>query len=341
MALSTFFVRVSYLLPKKWNAYARDLLVRGGYHPAAHRMFIGLAMVLSVTLGAITFVVCQLILFDFLFSVLAGLMVFSIQVLGLYYMLTSSAFSRGHQIEAVLPDVLRIISSNMRAGMTVENAVWSAARPEFGPLRDEISKVAADTFAGTPIDQALMQMPSRVESTLLDRAIRLMVEGLRLGGRMTDLLDEVAADIASYQNLQNQIATSTTTYSIFILFAALIAAPMLFSVSTFYAEMNEKTLSSVSKPAIAGIGSFPAGAGGPVPLGPTSRAAEGIGFADIRMFSVAVLIVTAFFAAMIIWEIKEGNPRKGLGYSPLFSSFALIVFVAGLFLLESFFSRLI
>jgi hypothetical protein len=180
-----------------------------------------------------------------------------------------------------------------------------------------------------------------VDSRLLARAVGLMVEGLRLGGRMTDLLDRIAADISSRQGLQRQIETSTTTYAIFIVFSALVAAPMLFAVSTFYAEINEKTISGfagglqVSSAARARIAS----SGLPVFLPPLQ--ADQIGFADIRLFSLGVIIITAFFAAIIIAQIKEGEAHRGLSYVPIFVAVAMVVFIASLSGLETAFAGMV
>lgn len=344
MAFEKVFLRISHLFPRKWMLGLRDVLVKGGFSTASYREFMGLLVCASLFSSAAA---SALLYFSFSFqpefAAAGGLLVLLVVAVGIYWFFTSAAFSRGQKIESVLPDALRLISANLRAGMTVENAVWSAARPEFGPFRDEISKVAADTFGGKSIEDALLAMPSRVESQIVERSITLMVDGLRLGGRMTDLLDEVASSVASYQGLQSQIATSTTTYSIFIMFAALFAAPMLFAVSAFYVQMNSHTVSSAAMPDASSLSAaLPSSSiGSNLPLGLAKIQQGGITYADIQLFSIAVLIVTAFFAALLIWQIKEGNPRRGLGYSPIFVAVSLAIFAGGVSLLEALFKGML
>jgi flagellar protein FlaJ len=341
MKASRAITRFSYVLPRGWVDSIARLLSQGGFNTTKHRYFIGLAMSGALMLGTLVFLICLVVSRDVQFSAFSGFLVLMAEIGGAYFILKSTAYQRSRRIEAVLPDALRIISANMRAGMTVENALWSAARPEFGPFRDELSRVAADTFGGMPVEDALLCMPQRVDSRLLARAVGLMVEGLRLGGRMTDLLDRIAADISSRQGLQRQIETSTTTYAIFIVFSALVAAPMLFAVSTFYAEINEKTISGfagglqVSSAARARIAS----SGLPVFLPPLQ--ADQIGFADIRLFSLGVIIITAFFAAIIIAQIKEGEAHRGLSYVPIFVAVAMVVFIASLSGLETAFAGMV
>jgi flagellar protein FlaJ len=341
MKASRAITRFSYVLPRGWVDSIARLLSQGGFNTTKHRYFIGLAMSGALMLGTLVFLICLVVSRDVQFSAFSGFLVLMAEIGGAYFILKSTAYQRSRRIEAVLPDALRIISANMRAGMTVENALWSAARPEFGPFRDELSRVAADTFGGMPVEDALLCMPQRVDSRLLARAVGLMVEGLRLGGRMTDLLDRIAADISSRQGLQRQIETSTTTYAIFIVFSALVAAPMLFAVSTFYAEINEKTISGfagglqVSSAARARIAS----SGLPVFLPPLQ--ADQIGFADIRLFSLGLIIITAFFAAIIIAQIKEGEAHRGLSYVPIFVAVAMVVFIASLSGLETAFAGMV
>ncbi len=341
MKTSRIITRASYVLPRKWVDSIGRLLVKGGFNTTKHRYLIGLAMLGALCLGALSSFICLAVMRDYKFAAFSGLLIIMAEVGGAYFILKSTAFQRSKRIESVLPDALRIISANMRAGMTIENALWSAARPEFGPFKDELSRVAADTFGGMPIEDALLCMPERVDSRLVERSIDLMVGGLRLGGRMTDLLDHIAADISSRQSLQRQIETSTTTYAIFIVFSALVAAPMLFAVSTFYSEINEKTLlgftegmqvNSAARARIASSG---------IPMLLPSAQADQIGFADIRLFSLGVIIITAFFASIIIAQIKEGEAHRGLSYVPIFVAVAMTVFLLGLYGLETAFAGMI
>jgi len=339
MKASRIIIRSSYILPRQWVDAIGRLLVKGGFNTTKHRYLIGLAMFGAVSLGTLVFLVCITAVNDFQFAAFSGLLVLLAEIGGAYFILKSTAYQRSRRIESMLPDALRIISANMRAGMTIENALWSAARPEFGPFRDELSKVAADTFGGMPIEDALLAMPERVDSKLVARAIDLMVGGLRLGGRMTDLLDRIASDISSRQNLQRQIETSTTTYAIFIVFSALVAAPMLFAVSTFYSEINEKTISGftqglqVDSAARARIST----SGIPL-LMPTTNQPDQIGFDEIRLFSLAVIIITAFFASLLIAQIKEGEAHRGLSYVPIFVGAAMMIFIFSLMGLETIFT---
>jgi len=341
MKVSRIFIRASYILPRGWVDAIGRLMAKGGFGTTKHRYLIGLALFGILSLCALVTLICMVVVDDLRFAMFSGLLVLMAEIGGAYFILKSTAYQRSRKIEGVLPDALRIISANMRAGMTIENALWSAARPEFGPFRDELSKVAADTFGGMPIEDALLEMPKRVDSRLLERSINLMVGGLRLGGRMTDLLDRIAADISSRQNLQRQIETSTTTYAIFIIFSALVAAPMLFAVSAFYSEINETTLTGVTSGLQVNSAARARISTSGLPILLPSAQENQIGFEDIRLFSLGIIIITAFFASLLIAQIKEGEAHRGLSYVPFFVAGAMAIFIISLIGLEAIFTGML
>jgi Flp pilus assembly protein TadB len=138
---------------------------------------------------------------------------------------------RTNSVEKVLPDVLTMISQNMIAGMTVYNSLWVAARPEFGPLAFEIQSVARDTLGGESFEKSLMGMSSRIKSYKLARAVKLMIQGMRSGGELPTVLQEIANDIRAEQNLFRRMSSETTSQAMFIIFALLIGAPLLYAAS--------------------------------------------------------------------------------------------------------------
>ncbi len=247
-----------------------------------------------------------------------------------YLNLVVSADNRAAKIESVLPDMLQIISANIRAGMTLENAVWSSAKEEFGPLRDEIKKVSADAYSGVSVQEGLLNMSKRIRSPLADRAIKLVVEGIAKGGEMTRLLDQVAWDIKSSQALRREITTATLTYSIFIVFAAVIVSPLLFSVSVYYAEMSEKiaektgaapeiNLTKYARGGPYGYSSLPV-------MGFGERPREKISAEEIKWFAYASIILTTVFSALILGVIRSGKASAGLKFLIIFAAIGLAVF---------------
>lgn len=319
------YLILSKVFPSKIVEKIHILLIQSGFENMQPKVFLGFMFFFSLCLSALFFLISS-----FFFTELIGLVFALIAFFGgivfFYILLITLAESRARKIELVLPDVLQIISANIKAGMTLENAIWISARPEFGPLQVEIKKVSADTYGGKPIGQSLQDMAKRVRSKTLERSIKLIVEGIRLGGEMANLLNEVAADIRSTQFLQKEIATATMMYTIFIIFAAVLASPFLFSIATFYSEMTEKISAKqqVNLPEQVS-------AGGMASLAARFTGTRSIPSEEIKNFAVLSIVITNIFAGFILGLIQRGKALSGIKYVPIF------VFVSlGVFFLASF-----
>src|SRR3989338_5231262 len=72
-----------------------------------------------------------------------------------YVSMLMMADSLKNRVEEVLPDFLSLSASNVRAGMTIDQAMWYAAKPEFGILSTEVATVAKKAFGGVPFNTAI------------------------------------------------------------------------------------------------------------------------------------------------------------------------------------------
>src|SRR3989344_240042 len=338
MVLLTVYKRISAFFPRSLVKATSKLLLQGGFDELDARTFLGFALFVSVS-GALTaFFLAPVFFEEKLIHLAAALFAFAFSLALFYLFLSMRVDSRSRKIEEILPVALQMISANIRAGMTLENAVWSSARPEFGAFTTEIKRMSADAFGGVPISQTLGDLPKRVNSPLLDRAIRLIIEGIVLGGEMAKLLDEVAEDIRSTQLLQKEIAVSTTTYAIFIVFAAVIASPLLFSVSTYYTVLTEKIIEKQASSGNQNTEEFMRAAqtqglsGLPGLSGQKSE--SGIKASDIKNFAIASISLTSLFAALILGMIREGKATRGLKYAPIFLLVGLGVYLGFASVLE-------
>ncbi|MBI5159419.1 type II secretion system F family protein [Candidatus Micrarchaeota archaeon] len=251
--------------------------------------------------------------------------------IAMFYLIVSMiADSRAKKIDEVLPDAISMISANVRAGMTVENAVLVSARPEFGPLEEEIRLASAKTYGGMSMSQAFAEMGGRVRSNQLKRTVKMFIEGSKLGGQMAQLLNEIARDLRELSALRREIQNATLTYTIFILFSTVIASPVLFATSVYYAQVNEKVTSK-----IALSGELPtAGMGGFVPKYNKQNA---ISAEEFYSFAIATVLVTSFLSALVLALIRHGKATAGLKQAPMFAFAAVAVFLGTHYALTLFF----
>jgi len=134
-------------------------------------------------------------------------------------------------MENVLPDALLLVSANLKSGLSIEKAFLLSARDEFGPLAEELRQSAMEMFGGKPVDDALLEMEDRIKSELFKETLKLLVDGIESGGNTAELLESSADDIRASLELQEEISSNIRMYTIFILMAAMIGAPLFCSQS--------------------------------------------------------------------------------------------------------------
>lgn len=232
-----------------------------------------------------------------------------------YALFVILAEKRKTEIEQVLPDALLLMSANIESGLTVEKAFLLAARDEFGPLADDIRRTAMKMFGGTPVEDALTELAESTNSALFAETLKLLIDGINSGGEASQLLESSAEDIRNSLHLREEIAANVKMYSIFILFASMLGAPLLFAVSTYLTETTADLWGGTS----GALSDLPS-------TGVLEFHQPEFHVEFFRLFAVMSLIISNMFAALIISEIKYGNIKHGLKYVPVFTIIAVIVY---------------
>ena len=234
-----------------------------------------------------------------------------------YFMLDLRIFKRKVLIEDVLADYLQLTAANIKAGMTVDKALWYAVRPRFGVLAREIETVAKETMSGVDLKEALEKFAAKYDSMVLKRSISLLIEGLDSGGEIGDLLNRIANNLQEQKLMFKEMAANVTTYAIFITFSSIVAAPFLFALSGSLIGVIRAiagTLGSVTNAAMS--------SGLPLTFGQV-----GITSSDFRIFSIVSLAIGSTFSAMVISTIKKGEIRSGIKYIPIFVITAISLYL--------------
>ena len=325
--------RIPYLTPKRYRKFFKDQMRYAGLKEEFVNRFISFTFFFSIFLAAVISFDLWILGWDFL-GILIGIGIGAMTIIVIHLLVILIADSRAAEMEKVLPDALQLMAANVRAGMTVDKAIWLSARPEFGILEEEIKRVGVKTVGGKTIKEALTEMTFRIKSIILDRTVKLIIEGIESGGELAPLLEETADNIRTTQAMKKEIKTSVTAYSIFILFAAVLGAPMLFAISLFFVEVMTKLWGPEVLGGIetvgAGIGGgFFAGAGG-LPITPD----------ELFWFALASITVTTVFGSLIIGLIQTGREKNGLKFIPILVLGAIGVFFLARFIIGTLFGDL-
>ena len=234
----------------------------------------------------------------------------------LYIVIDLRIFKRRLEIEEILPDFLQLTSANIKAGMTVDRALWYAVRPNFGVLAKEIESVAKETMGGEDLTSALRKFAEKYDSQVLQRSVSLIIEGIESGGEIGDLLIKVAENIEDQKIMKKEMAANVTTYVIFITFSSIIAAPFLFALSGALIQVMQSIAASLAA----------TGASGATSTIGISFGGTGIEPSDFRIFAIVSLCISATMSAMVISMIKKGSVKEGANNIPVFLVVSLTLY---------------
>ncbi|MFH1447620.1 MAG: type II secretion system F family protein [Candidatus Micrarchaeota archaeon] len=302
--------QIGELAPKKLKIYISQLLLFAGMRMDP-REWIGAAFITAISLSIFAHIL--LIVYStfspLLVYLLTGL-VFVLAISMVYTLLYFQMEDRRILSERILPDLLQLTASNIRAGITPMVALRMATRPEFGPLHNEIIYITNKSLGSESFIDTLSEISKRIRSKVLARTILLFASSLRSGGSISKVLETSAEDIRENQELRRDLIAGTNMYVVFILFTVIIAMPALLTISIKFIDMVSEIQTSES------FLSKQIGVGMSAPVSPDF----------IFMTSICTLVITSVLASLMIGVIHHGRELNGLRYAPLILANSIIFF---------------
>ena len=151
------------------------------------------------------------------------------------------------------------------------------------------------------------------------RSFNLIIEGMKGGGRVADVIDRVIETLEETKELKQEMAATNLTYVIFISVIVILVAPGLFTLSFQFLTI------------LQGLGARVAASGAtqqavnlPISFGKVALQPD-----QFRNFSQYALLVISLFAGMIVSMINRGSIRGGIKFVPfLLISSQVVYFIA-------------
>lgn len=283
---------------------------------------LGLLIVVSFTLFILGY--------NTLIAAGAGLASAVLVIVVAYMLLEYRIDARKTKLEEMLPDYLQIASANLRSGIALDRAMLLAARPEFTFLSDDVKEMNRRIFGGENFDSALREFASKYRSYQLNHAVRMILESLRYGGAMADLIEQISKDMRNQQMTQKEVSGQLFMYSIFIAFAGLIAAPVLYGLTSQMIVVTDAVWKGILSQNPGGLPSTGISFLKPSPPKITPD--------QYHNFSLAAIIVICGFASLIMAAISSGSAIKGIKYLPVFIIIGITIFIVMQTLIAGIFS---
>jgi archaeal flagellar protein FlaJ len=250
-------------------------------------------------------------------AVIAGsLAIFSFTSVGLFLMVIGLILS-------VLPFVIGIIMDqnkqkekeemflafsrdlveNVKSGTPISKGITNLRNRNYGALSPHISKLANQLSLGITLTEALRTFAKETNSKVISRAVTLISEAERAGGKIETILESVAASVNQIDVLRKERKASvsnliTQGYIIFIVFI-IIMLVLEFKILPLVSDLSGNEGLSVK----------------PTNIDPVEFSGP--------MF--ITLLVQSFFAGLVIGKISEGNLRAGVKHSFILIAITLLV----------------
>ncbi|MDD5416824.1 MAG: type II secretion system F family protein [Candidatus Aenigmarchaeota archaeon] len=251
-------------------------------------------LIASVVVGIIMFIVNQITFKNELIMILSILVTVAMPII-----LEYNKFRVNKEIEERFPDFLRDISENIRAGMTLPQAVLATKKTDYGLLDPYLDKMAVQIDWGIPFDKILNSF-AKDKSDVIKRTVSVIDEAIKGGGNIAKVLDTIGRSVAEINKLRKERMSSTysqmlTGYVIFFVFLGVLVALQTFLIPGMNLTGSGFTGTMIS---------------------------YGILFKQM-------ILIQGFFSGLVIGKMSEGRTIAGLKHS-------LILMIVGYVVLSMF-----
>ncbi len=247
--------------------------------------------------------VFSLVAFYFLeINLFYSILVFFLLNIFFHFRISLKSSARKKRMEEIFPDVISLMASNLRSGITVDRAFLLSARPEFAPLDKEILETGKEITTGKDVVYALEKMMERIDSEKISKIILLIISGLKAGGNISSLLEETSRNMKEKAIIEKKAASNITMYVIFIFFAVSIGAPLLFGLSSVLVSIVLELTSRMPPPDALGS------------QVPFTFSSVSISPRFVLYFSLLFILVTDLISSLVIGLVNKGEGKAGLRY---------------------------
>src|SRR3989344_2742630 len=314
-------------IPKKLRPKLHSYLLRAGLTTVPFRLFGGI-FYLNLAMTLIAYLLFayprisvlepyKFFLATLLFWIFLPLALSAVAMLLLYFHFDVKIYNRTQAIESQMPDYMRLVSENLRGGMPFDRSLWMAIRPEYGVLSEEMTLIAKRVMTGQDIEEAMQEFSQKYNSPITRRSVDLIVQGIKGGGQIADIIDRVVDNIKETRHLKAELSATNLSYIIFIAIVVMVVAPILYAFSYNFLIVSQNFGSKLGQASAAG------GAGLALlnTLGEINVKPE-----LFRQYSIYSIIVTGLFSSVLLSVIRKGDVRASLAIIPLIIAGSLIVY---------------
>ena len=296
MFIEDLIIKLSDMIENKINQSIliafQEYLLKAGIFTLASQV---LAIILMVYIAFIILFSIVSLLLSFNVAIALVLAIF-IPTIVFILILFLKIEKRASEIENSIPDFLRQLSSMLKVGLSLENALVDMSGHGKGPLYDELRRVVVEIRMGKSLDESFSNMAMRLNSKDLERSFKIILNAHKSGGSLSDIILDVSDDLRAMLVLKRERKASVMMSIMFLIIASTIAAPFALGMVGVYSSFM-------------------------IELG------KGGAICEVAPLAAEIyLIIHSILAGFLIALIMYGDLKKGLRYSIPITCSAFSVF---------------
>lgn len=201
----------------------------------------------------------------------------------------------------------RDLVESVRSGTPISKSIIQLRARNYGTLTPHIQKMANQLSLGLTLNESLNNFARDTNSRVIVRAVGLISEAERAGGKIESVLDSVSKSVDQIETLRKERKAAvsnlvTQGYMIFIVFIVIMLV-LEFKILPLTADLGDLEGPSLGLE-VSGGSSDPA---------------------DFAMPLFVMLLVQSTFAGLVIGKISEGTIKSGFRHSFILLSITLLV----------------
>ncbi len=219
--------------------------------------------------------------------------------------------------EEMFLEFSRNLVESVKAGTPISRSILNIRTKDYGSLNPYIQKLANQISIGIPIKTAFETFARDIRSSTITRAVTIISESEKAGGRIEDVLDSVAKSVAQIEKLRKERSAAMYNlvvqgYIIFLIFIVIMLV-MQFKILPIASGLGTTLGETESS-------EYSIGFGGLLGMGGEKATPEQLA----RPF-LFLLIVQGFFVGLVIGKLSEGKIKAGLKHSFILILLAVLI----------------
>jgi len=290
---------------KKWREL--EEFYAGTGYAISLRQFVFLMFFLALVAVALTYELTLLIRVESYTRVILPLVSFFSMlslIVGLPLYVRDSRISK---IDSSLPDVLKHISSVLKAGGTIESALEEISESDYGPMSAIVATGLKHLREGKTVDDVIIEMADGSGSRLFKRTAKIIIDSKKSGAGLSEVLEAIAGNTRDIMHIQRERVSRTTMHVAFLYITSLVLVPFIFGFTIAIIKFISSGMAAANMQGSGNLGNF-----------------------DVLLIVFQMILVTLSNVAAGV--ISEGKYENKLIYIPFMIFIALAVYQGGWFL---------